>query len=328
MNPDPHSKPTHCYNCKAPVSANFCAECGQETRLHAASVREFLHEFIGHYVALEGKLWGTVGRLLFRPGALTNEYIAGRRVRFVQPLRIYLTMSVLFFALLKMTNGFEVPMTPPTPASIAVADKQAEEAAAVHEESEAAAGVPAHVRSAEAALAAKERAAAKKRAQEPGAINIDETTIEGWMNSVPVVHAKWQHFEHLSIDEKAKVFNNAFYHYAPYAMFCLMPFFALFLKVLYLGSGRRFGEHMLFALHSNAFAFAISIALLLTPWEFAKFLLWIWLLGYLPWAMQRVYQAGRFGTAWRWLTLMSLYSVTMGIGFLFTAGAGIMTAGH
>ncbi|UUZ46847.1 hypothetical protein LP420_24115 [Massilia sp. B-10] len=43
----------------------------------------------------------------------------------------------------------------------------------------------------------------------------------------------------------------------PYAMFCLMPLFALYLKLLYLGSGRRYGEHLLFALHSNAFAFAM-----------------------------------------------------------------------
>jgi hypothetical protein len=73
--------------------------------LHHASTREFLHEFIGHYVALEGKLWGSLKRLIFQPGELTNEYIRGRRVRYVQPLRMYLTFSVLFFALLKFTGG-------------------------------------------------------------------------------------------------------------------------------------------------------------------------------------------------------------------------------
>jgi hypothetical protein len=46
-------------------------------------------------------------------------------------------------------------------------------------------------------------------------------------------------------------FNTAFYSYVPYAIFCMMPLFALYLKVLYLGSGRRFGEHLLFALHTQ-----------------------------------------------------------------------------
>ena len=30
--------------------------------------------------------------LLFKPGFLTAEYIAGRRVRYVEPLRVYLTL--------------------------------------------------------------------------------------------------------------------------------------------------------------------------------------------------------------------------------------------
>lgn len=77
----------HCRNYAVVVSGNFCAACGQETLLHVASAREFLHELIGHYIALEGKLWKTLGLLLLRPGMLTAEYIAGRRARYVQPLR-------------------------------------------------------------------------------------------------------------------------------------------------------------------------------------------------------------------------------------------------
>lgn len=60
-------------------------------------MREFLHEFIGHYVALEGPLWRSLWALLFQPGRLTLEYFAGRRRRFVQPLRLYLSLSFLFF---------------------------------------------------------------------------------------------------------------------------------------------------------------------------------------------------------------------------------------
>ena len=51
--------------------------------------------------------------------------------------------------------------------------------------------------------------------------------------------------------------SSGFFSYVPYAMFALMPVFALFLKLLYMGSGRRYGEHLLFALHTNAFAFAM-----------------------------------------------------------------------
>lgn len=285
-----------CPNCQAVTSGHYCHHCGQETLLHRASAREFLHEFVGHYVAAEGRLWGTLGRLLFRPGALTNEYIRGRRVRFVQPLRLYLTMSVLFFALLKILNGFDLQLDgKPTPPSAAQANVE---------------------------MAAKE-------GDHP--VRTDKVSI-GDRDLEEILPARlgqqWINFEHLSMEEKNKVFVQGFYHYAPTAMFCMLPLFALYLKVLYLGSGRRYGEHLLFALHTNSFAFVLFGAMLLLEQGFLRFVLWLWLLGYLPWAMKRVYQGSRFGTGWRWLTLMTVYSLTMGAGFLFALAAGIMTAGH
>ncbi len=61
----------------------------------------------------------------------------------------------------------------------------------------------------------------------------------------------------LSQNDAIAIFKNTFFAYVPYAMFCLMPVFALYLRLLYLRSGRRYGEHMLFALHANAFAFLL-----------------------------------------------------------------------
>lgn len=318
MKPDSLASPTHaapllCLNCNAVVSGNFCQNCGQETHLHKASAREFLHEFVGHYVALEGRLWGTMGRLLFRPGALTNEYVAGRRVRFVQPLRLYLTLSILFFALLKLSNSVNIPVVDDAPAAVAGAAHTSEPA------SEPASKAPAATGPAKAATAGEAG---------PDDINIDNASIDAWFKRFPTLHHQWQLFEKLPAAEKSKVFSNGVHHFAPYAMFCLMPIFALYLKILFLGSGRRYGEHLLFALHTNAFAFVMFGAIMLANNGLLTFALWVWLLGYLPWAMRRVYQRSRAGTLWRWLLLMAVYSLTMGLGFVLTAGAGILSVGH
>jgi hypothetical protein len=72
--------------------------------LHPPTAGEFLHEFIGHHIALEGKLWKTLGMLLFKPGLLTVEYFAGRKLRYVNPLRLYLTVSVILFAVLGVVS--------------------------------------------------------------------------------------------------------------------------------------------------------------------------------------------------------------------------------
>lgn len=277
-----------CPNCDSATSGNYCQHCGQETHLHPASAREFLHEFVGHYVAAENKLWGTLIRLLFRPGALTLEYIRGRRVRFVQPLRLYLTLSVLFFALLKLTSSFELQGEAPAAQAI------------VHE-------------------ASKEGAKSEQ---------VDPDENEFYEKLPAVVVPRLKHFEALPNEKKSEVFMAGLHHYAPMAMFLMLPLFALYLKVLYLGSGKRYGEHLLFSLHTNAFAFAIFTLMLALQGGFVRFVLWLWLIGYLPWAMRRVYQKGRLGTLWRWLLLMFAYSITMALGFLGATAAGVLAAGH
>jgi hypothetical protein len=155
--------------------------------------------------------------------------------------------------------------------------------------------------------------------------DIGESDIDGWLSDWPRVRHQWHAFEKLSREEQKKVFAEGFYHYAPYAIFCLMPVFALFLKILYLGSGRRFGEHLLFALHANAFAYFMFIVMLLVHVGIVQFVLWCWLLGYLPWAMRRVYHRSRWGTFMRWSTLMFFYSLSILFAVIISAGMGIMT---
>jgi hypothetical protein len=292
---DHHALPANCRNCGTAVADHYCPHCGQETRLHMPSFMEFAHEFISHYVALEGKLWGTFARLLFRPGALTNEYLAGRRRRYVEPLRLYLTLSILFFALIKL-SGVHVFDTAPDTAPGVVA------------------GAPAaHGSARDAGQDAEDRL--RLGASLPKG-------LEGW----PAVRHAVERFDALSDKEKGKMVSSGFFRYAPYAMFALMPVFALYLKILYLGTGRRYGEHLLFALHANAFAFVMFSAFALMPEGFFKFVLFCWLLAYLPWAMRRVYRKSWWSTALRWAALVVLHLLSMAGAIAVTMLLGIALA--
>jgi hypothetical protein len=271
----------HCHNCGAAVSGKFCPECGQETTLHVASAREFLHEFIGHYVALEGKLWKTLALLLFRPGKLTAEYIAGRRARYVQPLRIYLTLSILFFALLKVGPHELIRVQPHealAPNALAISDKPAD----------------------------------------PDSIRLE--TKLGKFN--PAWEARLRQITAMPQGEAVALVRSKFFAYVPYAMFCIMPLFALYLKLLYLRSGRTYGEHVLFALHTNAFAFLLLGLIWVTPGSWIGTALFAWLVAYLPFAMRRVYGGSKWATAARWIVLMFVYLLTVAaviVGTVFTA---------
>lgn len=281
-----HTPPTHCHNCGAAVDYNYCSVCGQETRLHVPSAGEFIHEFIGHYIAIEGRLWQTLYFLLFKPGFLTAEYIAGRRIRYVQPLRVYLTFSLIFFALLKLAG--------PTIAEHDAARERASVAASAH----------------------PSRAAVARASK---SIDPDATIDLGWN---PVLEARANAFMALPIEERDRLISGAFYAYVPYAMFCLMPLFAFYLKLLYLGAGRRYGEHLLFALHTNAFAFAVLGVLILFSsmnMGLLAFLAGLWMVCYLPLAMRRVYGGSRLATGVRWIVLVILHvaSMALAIGTAF-----------
>ncbi|SFD38115.1 DUF3667 domain-containing protein [Massilia yuzhufengensis] len=272
-----HQHASHCKNCDATTSGNFCPQCGQATHLHVPSAREFLHEFLAHYVAIEGKLWQSLKLLLFKPGLLTREYIEGRRVRYVEPLRLYLSFSIIFFALIKFSGveimelgDTEAPRTRPAVTAPATA-------------------VDATLARTSAELSDSER----QLVAQAGELN-------------PRVGKGVERFLTLPGKQKSEAAKRAFFAYAPYAIFLLMPVFALYLKVLYLGSRRRYGEHFLFALHSNAFAFLMLSLFIATPgsWDFLRLVFLVWLTFYLPTAMRRVYGGSRTLTALRWIALM------------------------
>lgn len=288
-----------CKNCDAVTRGNFCQQCGQATHLHVPSAREFLHEFVAHYVALEGKLWRSLKLLFFKPGLLTREYIEGRRVRYVEPLRLYLTFSIIFFFLFKLSglelyNGDSAPSAAP-PVVSAPADSLPPQ------------GAPVALRG-RVELSERDREVAREFAE---------------------IHPRFgevvANFLRLARAGQTEAAKRAFYSYAPYAIFLLMPVFALFLKLLYLGSGRRYGEHFLFALHSNAFAFfTLSLFIVANSWGFLRFVLQVWLIFYLPTAMRRVYGGSRFSTALRWIVLLALHLLSIALAVFVVAFVVLM----
>ena len=94
-----------CPNCGVGVGTRFCGNCGQSRHDHSRSMLEVVRELIEHHLFLDGKMMMTLAALLLRPGMLTRAFIEGRRVRFVSPIRLYLFASFAFFLALWI-SGF------------------------------------------------------------------------------------------------------------------------------------------------------------------------------------------------------------------------------
>jgi hypothetical protein len=87
----------NCLNCGHAVAARFCSECGQENTSYRVSLGRLLGDLFEELFQLESRLWRTLWTLVRRPGRLTRDYNAGRRVSYTTPLRLYLTTSVVYF---------------------------------------------------------------------------------------------------------------------------------------------------------------------------------------------------------------------------------------
>jgi hypothetical protein len=88
---------THCENCGAQLEGHWCAKCGQPAIDYRRSFRHVLADLLNEFLNWDSKFFTTIGLLLVRPWKLTNQFLAGHRVRYVHPLRLYLLASILFF---------------------------------------------------------------------------------------------------------------------------------------------------------------------------------------------------------------------------------------
>jgi len=61
-------------------------------------VRYWLSQLVESYLSLDGRVPRSVVALLFRPGFLTREWLAGRRVRYSSPLHLCLWTAIAFVA--------------------------------------------------------------------------------------------------------------------------------------------------------------------------------------------------------------------------------------
>jgi hypothetical protein len=101
-----------CPECGAPIPDRFCTHCG-EKRVEARdySLGRFLGEALNVIASLESPVPRSFLALLFRPGLLTSEYLAGRRKRYLKPLQLFVLCNVIFFFAQPLT-GFNTLTTP------------------------------------------------------------------------------------------------------------------------------------------------------------------------------------------------------------------------
>jgi hypothetical protein len=88
-----------CLNCGTALTGPYCHACGQSSQSPLIPLGTFLREGLSEILSLDGLQLRSLRALVTRPGLLTAEYLAGRRARYVHPVRLFAWLGVLSYLL-------------------------------------------------------------------------------------------------------------------------------------------------------------------------------------------------------------------------------------
>ena len=282
---------THCQNCGTELTGPHCAQCGQAAIDYRRSFRHVIVDVLDSFLNWDSKFFATIGLLIVKPWRLTNEFLAGKRVRYLHPLRLYLLASILFFFAinygakgLRLEPG-KISDKSRTAIAGAVAEKRDEIEAELNKENlsaddrkKAQEALDYLTKPSPSATTAAEQqpsptitptASPTQPAQTASPPDSGKRTY-GPVNERPFLvfdgdtksstpferwletRAKEKMGEH---GTKMGLFIVTLFSNLPYMMFCCIPLFAFVLKVLYIRRHIFYIDHLVYALHIHTFLY-------------------------------------------------------------------------
>ena len=276
--------PTHphdCENCHTPLQGAFCHQCGQSAHNPNKHLGHAVEEVFESFWHLDGRIFRTLRELLI-PGKVAANYLRGQRVGYVQPLRLFVILTLFTFFVMKLTvnlgNQAVTPGNTPTfTAQTTVPAVEAERDRALAQLTASMGDNPALGAALGAAQAAVNQAA-QQRIDQLNGVPVQPPQTVGLTVDLPVDGRQWDaksnpvnyallpkfandYLNHRleRMEENVKRMGNDATQYfkamltaLPGALFVLMPIFALVLRVAYVGRAVGYLEHLVVALYSHA----------------------------------------------------------------------------
>lgn len=292
----PEPEAARCANCGAVLHGHYCHACGQSVHNPVQGFRHALEDVFESFWHLDGRIFRTLRDLAF-PGLVANRYLAGHRVDYVAPLRLFVVLAVISFLFAEIAAQASMQREP-----VIVTNVQMDSAGTA-----AATGTP-----------------------DDAAWTAYREVDVGWLPGFADrwVARKWQQMRENQARIKADpdLLLHAFMSTVPKALFVLVPLFALLLKLAYLRTGRLYLEHLVVALYSHAWicvtVLVVSLVSVGASWTAAGWLGWtaskinqlllLAIPAYLLVMQRRVYRQGWGRTLARFTVLGSVYALVVG----------------
>jgi hypothetical protein len=245
-----------CLNCGNAVEDRFCSHCGQENVETRQSFGALIAHFLEDLTHYEGKFWRTMKYLLFRPAYLSKEFLAGKRISYLPPVRLYIFISFVTFLLPHLLPDFEEVLPDYTPEQLLHIDSLRHDTA-THFTFEEDIGFIYSIPYRTMAEVDSAREARKGTYREM-------SWIEYWYVKRPI---ELQRYTPRDLEDK---FTETIGKSMAKALFIYMPLFAL---ILWLFHGKKrwmYFDHAIFTLHYFSFLLMLmsllTVAFMFTDW--------------------------------------------------------------
>lgn len=345
---------TVCLNCQHPldISDRYCPNCSQANSTKKVTIRDFADEFFSNVIAYDSRLLRTLSAMLLRPGLITKEYIAGRRMHYTNPFRFMLSLAIIYFLMLGISGGFSemdrygnrndgIIFNPGDAFNMAITNPSpAQEEALNILDSVDLGGTIKQYRHRQDSLIVNDprgyfgtitstsffgRIAQK---QEFFGTLLGRDSVYSFQEAVDKYGITNNTENRLSFKLAGSVlkvtrqpgsFINSLISGLPFATFFFLPVFALFIVLVYIRKKYTYTDNLIFSFHNQTLLFILLIISFLIDAIFNISTAWLALTVfalYLYKAMRNFYGQGRFKTIIKYLFLNMIFFILAGIGLL------------
>ncbi|MBR8535661.1 DUF3667 domain-containing protein [Carboxylicivirga sediminis] len=241
-----------CKNCDNQFSGKYCSNCGQSVKELERPIRFMIADFMGTIITFDTRLVKTLVTILFKPGRLTLDYIAGKRARYMPPFRFYLFISFVMFLLMSIVTNNSIQYNYDNTKN-KVETGKAEITAMVDSVKHSNDSIY---------VAAREAIKAELDSSQIDSTELDKmdsfiADIENAVEDVDDSDSKYAKTARM-IKDYPELYVNKLYQFTSWSLFLFMPIFAFFLWISFFRTRSLYIGHLIFALNIHSFIFTIT----------------------------------------------------------------------
>ena len=282
-----------CLNCGHSLDLTdiYCPSCSQLNSTKQLSIKDFFGEFLSSIFTYDSRLRFTLKDPLLKPGIISKNYVKGQRLKYANPFRFFLSVSITYFILqsigasLNLENNSSVVnnvTVDGVPVEISESKSLMETIDSINKEKETAIEINNN-----------DSIFEKNKKRSESTIYLTESDLETiqWSKRIgerffqyrkfyketeikdpikaldSIGHEnssfnRWVYNKNRSMDrivENPISFANYLFGKIPFFLFLFAPFFAFFFWLLYSRKKYNFMEHLVFIFHIFSFVFLIML---------------------------------------------------------------------